>query len=82
MEMLVRAPVLDLHAGQVVTLVDAAGTRIAARRGRIWITEEGDREDHVLVEGEARIVGRGGRTVVQALEPARIAIREAAKEGG
>jgi len=80
MELLVKAPVLDLQEGQVVTLVDAEGTAIAARRGVLWITEEGDRDDHVVHEGEAFVVAHAGRTVVQALGPARIAIREAAHE--
>ncbi|HXZ47700.1 MAG TPA: DUF2917 domain-containing protein [Usitatibacter sp.] len=77
MELLVKAPVLEMSEGQVVTLVDAAGTRIAARRGTVWITEEGGRDDHILAAGEALVVGRAGRTVVQALAPSRIAIREA-----
>ena len=77
MEMLVNAPVLELAEGQVVTLVDAEGTRILPQRGQVWITQEGDREDHIVAAGETLVVLRPGRTVVQALEPARVAIREA-----
>jgi hypothetical protein len=80
MEMLVRTPVLDLDEGEVVTLIDAEGARIASRRGRVWVTEEGDRRDHIVGEGQAFVVDRPGRTVVQALEAARVAIREPANE--
>ena len=76
----VEAPVLELHEGQVVTLDDAAGTRIVARRGTVWVTQEGDRLDHIVSAGEALVLARRGRTVVQALQPARIAIREAAND--
>jgi len=77
MEMLVNAPVLDLHDGQLVTLFDAEGTRIVARRGTVWVTEEGDRADHIVSAGESLVVAHPGRTLVQAMRPARIAIREA-----
>jgi hypothetical protein len=71
-----KAPVLDLGQGDVVTLVDAEGTRIAARTGRVWITQEGDRRDHIVGPGETLVVARPGRTVVQALQSARIALRD------
>ncbi len=77
MEMLVDTPVLELTAGQMVTLVDAEGTRILPQRGQVWITQEGDREDHIVAAGETLVVLRPGRTLVQALEPTRIAIRAA-----
>lgn len=78
MELLVNAPVLDLEEGQVMTLVDAEGMRIVPRHGAVWVTQEGDRRDHIVTEGEALVVLRPGRTVVQALKPARVEIREAA----
>ena len=77
MELVVKAPVLELEEGQVVTLVDAAGARILPQRGQVWVTQEGDREDHILGAGEALVVLRPGLTIVQALEPASVAIREA-----
>ena len=80
MEMIVRTPVLDLREGEIVTLLDAEGARIAAHRGTVWVTEEGDRDDHIVAAGEALVVGHAGRTVVQAIGPARIAIREAAND--
>jgi hypothetical protein len=78
MELSVIAPELELEEGQVVTLFDAKGTRIVARSGSVWVTEEGDRQDHIMGPGDARTVARPGRTIVQALAPSRIALREAA----
>lgn len=68
-------PVLALKAGQVLTLDDAAGTRVVPRLGTIWVTEEGDPEDHIIGPGETLLIGRGGRTLLQALQPAWVALQ-------
>jgi hypothetical protein len=57
-------------------MVVAVGTRIAAQTGSLWITQEGDRKDHILGAGEALVVARPGRTVVQAMRASRVAIQE------
>ena len=75
MELHLNAPVLALEPGQVVTLDDAAGTRIYARSGTVWVTEEGDRDDHIVATGETLVVSHNGRTLVQALQPAWIALQ-------
>ena len=75
MELHLNAPVLALEPGQVVTLDDAAGTRISARSGTVWVTEEGDSDDYIVAAGETLVVARGGRTLVQALQPACIALQ-------
>ena len=69
-------PGLALQAGQVLTLDDAEGTRIASRTGTVWITQEGSRKDHIVGPGDALVVTRNGRTVVQALQSAWISIGE------
>ncbi len=71
----ISAPVLALEAGQVVTLDDAAGRRISARTGILWVTEEGSRKDHIVNAGDAIILRRSGRAVVQALRNAWVAIQ-------
>jgi hypothetical protein len=78
MELNIKAPVIALKAGQVLTLDDAAGTRILSRSGTVWITEEDDGNDHIVGPGDALIVARGGRTVIQALQPAWISLAEGA----
>jgi hypothetical protein len=69
-----KGNVVALAAGQVLTLDDAAGTRILARSGTVWVTEEGDSKDHIVDAGDTLIVARPGRTVVQALKAAWISI--------
>ena len=76
MQLNVQAPVLALAAGQVLTLDDAAGLRILARSGTVWVTEEGDPRDHIVRPGDTLIVARGGRTVVQAIDPAWISLAD------
>ncbi|HUL97680.1 MAG TPA: DUF2917 domain-containing protein [Usitatibacter sp.] len=74
MQMHVSHPVLALEAGEVVTLDDALGTRIRSRQGTVWVTQEGSRLDHIVGPGDAFVVGRRGRIVVQALRPSWISI--------
>jgi Protein of unknown function (DUF2917) len=75
MELHINAPVLALEPGQVVSLDNAAGRRISAKEGLLWITEEGSRKDHIVGQGDAHIVRHAGRTVVQALRTAWVAIQ-------
>jgi hypothetical protein len=56
----------------------AAGTEIRCTGGAIWLTLEGDPEDHVLAAGDVHVVERRGRVAVMALGPARIAVARAA----
>ena len=75
MELDMQAPVLSMEAGQVLSLHDAAGTRILARTGIVWVTYEDSRSDLILQPGEAIVVAKGGRTVLQALQPACVALQ-------
>ena len=76
MQLNVRKPELALDTGQILTLDDAEGLRILARRGAVWVTEEGDVKDHIVRPGDTLIVAHPGRTVVQALQPSWISIGE------
>ena len=67
-----QTPWVALDAGEVITLDDAEGLHILGRVGTVWITEENDAMDHIVGPGEALLIDRPGRTVVQALAPARI----------
>jgi hypothetical protein len=75
MNLQMNAPILALETGQVVTLDDAAGIRISTQCGVVWVTEEGDRDDHIVGPGETLVVERGGRTLVQALQTSRIQLQ-------
>jgi hypothetical protein len=76
MQLQLKQPVIALEAGQVVTLDDAQGTRIVTRMGTVWVTEEGDARDHVIGPGDALVVARPGRTLVQALQASWISLAD------
>jgi len=76
MNLHMESAALALEAGQFVTLEDACGTQIRIDNGAAWVTEEGDPNDFTLVPGEAHTVMHKGRTVVQAMNPAEITLRE------
>jgi len=71
----IRHPHLSLDTGQVVTLDDAAGTRICTRSGTVWVTEEGVPHDHIVPPGGCIVVRQDGRTVVQALAPSELVLQ-------
>jgi hypothetical protein len=75
MELHIDHPLIALEPGQVVTLDDAAGTRVSARYGTVWVTEEGNPHDHIVEPGQELLLRRDGRTVVQALQPAWVALQ-------
>jgi hypothetical protein len=70
------SPVLTLEAGQLLSLDDALGTRIHAREGSLWITEEGEAQDFIVGAGESFVVRRAGRTLIQAMAASRVALRD------
>ena len=74
MSFALRTPELAMRAGEVITLDDAQGVRIASRMGFVWITEEGDGKDHIVGPGDALVLRRAGRALVQALQAASISI--------
>ncbi|MBK6981319.1 MAG: DUF2917 domain-containing protein [Betaproteobacteria bacterium] len=76
MNLRLESPLLALHAGQLVTLDDACGTRIHSREGTVWITQEGERRDFVVGPGDAFLVTRPGRTLVQAMDAALVGLRD------
>jgi hypothetical protein len=78
MQLKVKAPVLALAAGQILTLDDAKGLSIFARSGTVWVTEEGNPDDHIVGPGDTLTVAHPGRTLVQAIDPAWISLAEGA----
>ena len=76
MQVNLRSPELTLQAGQVLTLDDARGVCIRSRTGTVWITQEGSPKDLIVGPGDAIVVARNGRTVVQALKTAWISIAD------
>ena len=76
MNLNLKQPTIALEPGQVVALDDAQGTRIATRVGSVWVTEEGERRDHVIGPGDQMVIARPGRTLVQALKASWISFVE------
>jgi len=71
--------ILDLSRCQAWSaVVGRAGILVRVGSGQVWITREGDPEDHILGEGQALESGRRGRLAVLALSPARLEIAEPA----
>jgi hypothetical protein len=66
----------SLATGEVVSIDDAAGKFIAPRFGTLWVTQEDCAVDHIVKPGDVLVIAKPGRTVVQALAPARFAVRE------
>lgn len=74
-ELETSAGVIGLNKRDVLSLAGHAGTRIESRRGSLWVTQDGDRRDVVLVCGEAHVLDREGPVLVQALDAALVVVR-------
>jgi hypothetical protein len=59
---------------EVLALPGEKGTRIESRRGHLWVTQDGDRHDVVLAEGEGHVLDRAGPVLVQALDAAVVVV--------
>lgn len=63
--------VLQLRDGELLAV---GGVRLAVERGRVWVTQTGDPEDHVLGGGESMQIVAGARALVSAEGPAQLAL--------
>jgi hypothetical protein len=71
---------LVLTRGNALTLDNARGALVRVFTGRLWITQERDREDHFVDAGASFRIDREGPTVVEAARDARFVV-EAATAG-
>jgi Protein of unknown function (DUF2917) len=62
--------VLNRH--EPLVLANAQGTVVAVDRGSVWITQERDPRDIVLVKGMRFEIDRPGRTIVAAEKPSTL----------
>jgi hypothetical protein len=65
---------LDLTRGHTLTLDDSRGALVRVLTGALWITQDGDPNDHFAAAGEPFRISRGGATVVQALDESRFVV--------
>ncbi len=68
---------LRLPAGAALRLSDACGVRVLGLEGRVWLTEEGSPDDVFLCSGDAHLIGRNGRVLIQADQDAALALEAA-----
>jgi hypothetical protein len=66
----IRHSILDRR--QPLVLADAQGTIVSVDRGSVWITQERDPRDIVLLKGMRFEIDRPGRTIVAADTPSRL----------
>jgi hypothetical protein len=71
-----------LRKGQLLALDGRQGLRIDCREGSLWITQDGEPDDVVLEAGQSHSVSGRQRVLVQALGPARLAVRPPAGAAG
>jgi hypothetical protein len=65
---------LALMRGATLTLDDSRGALVRVLTGELWITQDGDPNDHFAATGAPFRISRGGATVLQALDEARFVV--------
>ena len=71
-----RVQDLEMEAGEV-HVIDAGRRRrdvIRCLQGQLWVTQEGDLQDHLLGTGDILFAAHAGRILVSALEDARVEV--------
>jgi len=59
---------VNLSEGELFAMTgDQRGTRLQSLGGGLWVTQNGDPEDHSLQPGQAFVVSRKGKVVVTAM---------------
>lgn len=70
--------IIELAARDRLELRRTAGTRLTVMRGRIWLTQEGDPEDHVLGAGDAWTLPTAALALAEAQELTTVVLAGAA----
>jgi hypothetical protein len=55
-----------------VTIAAVPGLAVQARSGMLWITQEGDQDDHLVAAGERFVADRYGTLVISAFERSEV----------
>lgn len=56
------------------SLSRAAGTAVTVKRGSVWVTQVGHREDHVLEAGQRLVIRDGDGVLISALHCAEVTV--------
>ncbi len=67
---------LVLNKGELWRAQGSDGRQVVkCIEGVVWVTQTGDGSDHILQAGDAFLVAGSGKTVVEAIHPARVQVR-------
>ncbi len=55
---------------------DNRRTSISCLEGRLWVTQQGDSNDYLLLAGQSMMIGRSGSVLIQGQPDARFALRQ------
>ena len=70
-----RTRLVDLPARKAFTVMAHRGTELRVLEGQVWITQEGDGQDYIVMAGTRFCSGSEGSIVVSALSDAsRVAV--------
>jgi hypothetical protein len=70
-----------LNVQETFSLQRAARTAVTVKRGTVWVTQDGRREDHVLRAGQTLRIDGDEMVIVSALGPAEVALDEGRRRG-
>lgn len=59
----------------------AAGTAVTVKRGSVWVTQVGHREDHVLEAGQRLVIRDGAGVLISALRCAEVSVDAGRRRG-
>lgn len=63
---------IELAPREAITLNDVRGSTVRVTRGTLWLTQEDDPSDVILRVGDNWVVEKGGATVLEAQDDARV----------
>jgi len=74
METSLNHSLIHLGAGELLSVESGRGRCLVVFSGKVWITQEGDIGDYIIDAGESFTFDRDGMALVEALQPARMAL--------
>ena len=68
---------IELERAALLNLRAPKGSTIECDRGLVWITQEGEPDDHWLPAGDSLVLTRAGRVVIEAAQASRVTLQRA-----
>ena len=70
-----------LNIQETFSLKHAAHTAVSVKRGSVWVTQDGNREDYILEAGQRLRIDGDETVIVSALRASEVALDEAPRRG-